>query len=164
MRIRPRLSAAMTALAGVLVIAPAAAAPPTGYQIALPAELALDVGQAGAASLTIAPEPGYTISRTGPLRVALAAEPEAGLELPRRRYQRSHAADRLAEAPRFDLAVRGASAGRYRLTVDILFWLCRGRSCRPVRVARAVDVEVRAAPPPPSPGSLVPPDDFSAYR
>ncbi len=137
----------VAAMSLCLAAGPAAAragAPlPDRYQISLPARMELDQGHSGAASLTIAPDPGYAISQTGPLLVALAVSPEPGLELPRRRYHRGQAADRLAAAPRFDLALRAARAGRYRLTVRILFWLCRGRTCRPIRTAREVAVEVR---------------------
>jgi len=141
----------------VLLVAAAAAPPPAGYRVSLADRLDLRTGQGGAVSLTIAPAPGYSISQAGPLRVVLSAAPPDGLVLPRRRYSRRHAADRLADAPRFDLAVRAARAGRYRLDVDVRFWLCRGRSCRPIRVDRRVVVDVaqpsRAlsdTPPPPS--------------
>jgi len=143
------MNAAFAALAALGGARPAAAAPPrTGYQIAVPETIELVAGRTEAVSLTIAPEPGYTISRTGPLRIALSAEPAGALELPRRRYHRAHAADRLASAPRFDLAVRAVQPGRHRLAIDVLFWLCRGRVCRPVRAARAVAIDVRAAPAP----------------
>ena len=144
---------ALAAVAGAaLSPAVAGAAPPrAGFRVALPGRFDVDQGQSGTVSLTIAPESGYTISQAGPVRVALAAEPAGGLELPRRRYQRGHAADRMADAPRFDLAVHGARAGRYRLAVEVRFWLCRGRTCRPIRVARAVAVEVRAVAAPTAP-------------
>ena len=54
---------------------PAAAAPPPGYTIALPERIELAAGQGGEVSLTIAPQAGYTISRSGPLRVSLSARP-----------------------------------------------------------------------------------------
>jgi hypothetical protein len=140
---------ALAAAAAVIGARPAAAAPPRpGYQLAVPDTLELIAGRTEAVSLTIAPEPGYAISRTGPLRIALSAEPAGALELPRPRYHRGHAADRLADAPRFDLAVRGVRPGRHRLAIDVLFWLCRGRTCRPVSAAREVTVIVRAAPAP----------------
>jgi hypothetical protein len=152
----PRRTAWLALLAGALPFAALAAAPagvPAGYQLALPGRIELDEGQGGAVSLAITPDPGYAISRAGPLRIALAAEPGDGLELPRRRYQRGHAADREAAAPRFDLAVRAARAGRYRLAIDVDFWLCRsrGRTCRPVRASRSVAIDVRAPPPPERP-------------
>jgi hypothetical protein len=138
----------LSALAVVVATAlPAAAAPRPGYTISLPEQIELAAGQGGEVSLTIAPQAGYTISRSGPLRVSLSAQPVDAVELPRRRYQRAHAADRLAEAPRFDLAVRGVRPGRHRLAIDVLFWVCRGRTCRPIRAERAVAIEVRPAAP-----------------
>jgi hypothetical protein len=135
--------------AGLLLVAAmaggaSAAPPPPRYRISLPAQLATDEGQGAAVSLTIVPDASYSISRSGPLRLSLAVQPEAGLELPRTRYQRSHAADPQADAPRFDLALRGVKAGRYQLEVDLSFWLCRGQVCRPIRATRTVAVEVRA--------------------
>jgi hypothetical protein len=117
-----------------------------GYSIVLPAEVAVSERSDARVSLTIAPEPGRTISRKGPLRVTVAADPADGLELPRRRYRRSDAADKLAESPRFDLAVRGRRAGRHRLLVSVRFWLCGRSTCRPVAAERSVPVEVTPAP------------------
>jgi hypothetical protein len=131
------------ALAALAIAAPAAADPPR-FTISLADQIELDEGEVGTASLTITAEPGYSISQSGPIRIALSAEPAEGLELPRRRYQRGQAADRMAASPRFDLAVRGARAGRYRLAVVVRFWLCRGRSCRPIETGREVAVIVRA--------------------
>jgi len=151
MRARPaRLWAVAGALGALMAGAPRAAGAPArpGYTIALPERFDLVAARAAAVSLTIAPEPGYVISRSGPLRIALSAEPPGAVELPRRRYHRAHAADRLAEAPRFDLAVRAVTPGRHRLTIDLLFWLCRGRTCRPIRAERTVAIEVQAAPAP----------------
>ncbi len=152
-----RAGGGWAALAVAVVAAlPAAAAPRPGYTIALPERIELAAGQGGEVSLTIAAQPGYTISRSGPLRVSLSAEPADAVELPRRRYHRAHAADRLAEAPRFDLAVRGVRPGRHRLVIDVLFWVCRGRTCRPVRAERAVAIDVRPAAPTTSAAAAAP--------
>jgi hypothetical protein len=144
----PRRAAVLAALVAAGAAPPPAPPPvrlPVGYRLSLPERVEVEAGQGSAASLTIAPEPGYAVSRSGPLRVDLSAAPADGLELPRRRYGRAHAADPRADAPRFDLAVRGARPGRYRLDVGVRFWLCRGPSCRPIRASRAVAVEVRPA-------------------
>jgi hypothetical protein len=135
---------AAVALSILLAGADAAAGP--GYSIALPAEVAVAERAEAKVSLTIAPEPGRTISRKGPLRVTVAADPQDGLELRRRRYQRSDAADKLAESPRFDLAVRGRRAGRHHLLVSVRFWLCGRSTCWPVAAERSVPVEVTPAP------------------
>ncbi len=132
------------AIALLGMAAPAAARP--GYSIALPAEVAVAEKSETKVSLTIAPEPGRTISRKGPIRVSLAADPADGLELPRKRYRRADAADAQADSPRFDLAVRGRRAGKHRLLVSIRFWLCGRSTCWPVAAERSVPVEVTAAP------------------
>jgi len=124
--------------------APAAARP--GYSIALPADVMVAERAETRVSLTIAAEPGRTISRKGPIRVSLAADPADGLELPHKRYRRADAADALAESPRFDLAVRGRRTGKHRLLVSIRFWLCGRSTCWPVAAERSVAVEVTAAP------------------
>ena len=114
-----------------------------GYQLALPARVELAVGSAGAVSMTVSPQPGFTVSRAGPLRISLAVTPDGGgLILPRRRYLRDDAADQLAASPRFDLVVKGQAPGRYQLAITARFWICRKRSCRPVTDHRAVEVEV----------------------
>jgi hypothetical protein len=125
---------------------PGAAAARPGFAIVLPDQVTVAERAEGKVSLTIAPEPGRTVSRKGPLRVTLAAEPQGGLELPRRRYRRSDAADALAESPRFDLAVRGRRAGQVRLVVAVRFWLCGRWTCWPVAAERRVPVEVTPAP------------------
>jgi hypothetical protein len=127
----------------LLVALPAAArAQRPGYELLLPESVVVAEGAEAKVSLTISPAPGRSISRKGPLRVALSAEPADGLVLPRRRYRRADAADVLAESPRFDLAVRGRRAGRHRLRVAVRFWLCGRRTCWPVAAERGVAVEV----------------------
>ena len=133
-------------LAIALAAAPAAAAAQPGFTLVLPEAVSVAEKAEAKVSLTIAPDAGRTVSRKGPLRVLLAAEPADGLELPRRRYRRADAADVLAESPRFDLAVRGRRAGRHTLKVAVRFWLCGRSTCWPVAAERTVPVEVTPAP------------------
>lgn len=140
-----RLAALLALSAAAALEAPAGAAPP-GFSIVLPDQVAVAERAETKVSLTIAPDAGRTISRKGPLRVVLAADPEDGLELPRRRYRRADAADAKAESPRFDLAVRGRRAGRHRLVVAVRFWLCGRSTCWPVSAEKSVPVEVTPAP------------------
>lgn len=138
----------MTRAAAIAIVAALAApaAAGTGFAIVLPERVTVAERGESKVSLTIAPEAGRTVSRKGPLRVTLAAEPADGLELPRRQYRRSDAADALAEAPRFDLAVRGRRPGPARLLVAVRFWLCGRWTCWPVAVERRVAVDVTPAP------------------
>jgi len=117
-----------------------------GYEVALPARIEVAAGERASVSLTVAATDGRTISQEGPLRVTLRAVPEGALELPRRRYHRADAADAKAAAPRFDLVLVGARAGTHTLEIELAFWLCHRRTCRPIRVHRTVRVEVRAGP------------------
>jgi hypothetical protein len=138
----------------ILGAAPGAAAP-VEYDVRLPRTASLEPGEQRSLSLTITPRSGYTISTEGPLSVKLTVEPERGLALPRRRYSRKDAADARAEAPRFDLRARAIDPGSYRVAVDLRFWVCARRTCRPVSERREIEVEVM--PPPP-----VPPQDEPA--
>ncbi len=128
-----------------------AADDPVGYEIRLDPGTVADVGEMRSVSLTIAPRPGYSVSREGPLLVVLGATPATGLGLLRKRYQRRDAADTHAEAPRFDLRFRGQRAGRYTLMVAMRFWVCGNHSCRPIRIRQSTAVEIRprAQPAPP---------------
>lgn len=121
------------------------------HDIRLPAQDQAITGEPRSLSLTIAPLPGHTISREGPLMVDLDTAPDSGLHLPRRRYQRRDAADARAEAPRFDLRYRADAPGRHALRVDLRFWACARRTCRPVHVTRTVTIEASAPPAPPAP-------------
>ena len=150
-----RLVAAAAVMAGAVAVAVAvalaAAAPDPGYELRLPDAVDAAAGAAGAVSLTVAPSGGRTISTDGVLRVDLAAGD--GLALPRRRLLRRDAADPAADAPRFDLRFKAAAVGEHPLTVDVRFWLCGKRLCRPVHATRTVTVRVAApdagVPPPP---------------
>jgi hypothetical protein len=144
---------AAAGIAALLLIAVGAASAsadtaPPGWELRLPESVTARPGEAGAISLTIAPDEGRTISRDGPVRVGVAVN-GAGLVLPRRRYQRADAADSRADAPRFDLRFKAVAAGEYLVEVDVRFWLCGKWTCRPVRDRREVAVriaEMEAAP------------------
>ncbi len=123
-----------------------------GYELRLsPESVDVEVGGEGAVSLTIAPRPGYTIDRDGPLRIRVEVEPAEGFELRQKRFSRKHAADAQAESPRFDLRYKAAAAGDYTVAIDARFWICRRYTCRAVRETRRVPVRVHVpAPPPPA--------------
>lgn len=115
---------------------------PPDYRIKLAPKLAAEQGKPATVSFTLAAQPGYTISRDGPLVLDLGVLPKQGL-LPRRHhYRRKHAADARADSPRFDLTLSPTSAGTYRLDVTARFWVCARYTCRPVRDRRTVAVTV----------------------
>jgi len=123
---------------------------PREHELRTGAPVTLAPGTRAAASLTIVPAPGRRIDADAPLSIRLAVTPATGLKLPRRRYAVADAADPRAEAPRFDLALEGAAAGAYTLTVEARFWLCAARTCRAVRDTVEIPVAV-AAPAPAAP-------------
>jgi hypothetical protein len=127
-------------LAGAVALA---AAPEHELRTGGPVTLA--VGARGAASLTIVPAAGRRLDADAPLSLRLTVTPATGLKLARRRYTLVDAADPRAEAPRFDLALEGTSAGSYTVTVEARFWLCAARTCRAVR--DTVEIPVTAAAP-----------------
>ena len=107
-------------------------------------ELTVGLGEAAALSVTVAPAAGRTVSADGPLRIGVDAGD--GLGLPRRRYGRKDAADPAADAPRFDVRVKGRAAGDHLLALDVRLWLCGPKLCRPVRLERTVTIHVLAPP------------------
>jgi hypothetical protein len=156
-------SLAVAALALAVAAAPAPAraddAPPA-WEVRIPDTVDVVVEVAATVSLTVTPGNGRTISRDGPLRVALASDT---LTLPRRRYGRDHAVDPAADAPRLELKLTAPAAGDHALAIDVAFWLCGPKACRPVRVRRTVTV--RAAPPaPPAPPPVSDAPDAGAAR
>jgi hypothetical protein len=124
------------ALLAVLV-----AAGPADHELRA-AALTLAEGARGAVSLTIAPAAGKSIDAAAPLSLHLSV-PD-GLTVGKKRLALADAADPRAEAPRFELAVTAARAGRYTLRVEARFWLCGKKVCRPVR--DAIDVPVTVEP------------------
>jgi hypothetical protein len=138
----------------VLARGRAASAPDDGAAYELrAADATVALGAQTAISFTIAPVAGRTVSHDGPVRVDLATD--EGLIATRKRYARRDAADPAADAPRFDLKVKGIAAGDHTLDVDVHFWLCGARTCRPVRAQKTLIVHVAA---PPSPDAALPLD------
>lgn len=142
-------------LAAALLLAPALAHADAGYSIKVPDRVDVTVGAEAAPSLTIAPAAEHSISRQGPLLITLEVAPAEGLTLRTHRYRREDAADERAEAPRFDLRLRAAAAGDYRIAIELDFWVCRRWSCWPVSETRTIAVSV-VAPAPPDAGSPEP--------
>jgi hypothetical protein len=136
---------ATAGLLGGLLAGTAAGEAAPDYRLDHPPEVAVEVGRPGSASLTIVPRAGRTVSRSGPILIALRAEPDGAIELPRRRYRRADAADARAEAPRFDLRMIARGPGDHRLEAEVRFWLCGRRVCWPVRDRLSIRVHVGAA-------------------
>jgi hypothetical protein len=142
MRRAAAIVAACSAVA--LVKGSARAEGPAPYTIEAPVRVEAEVGSLAEVSFSIVPEAGFMIAREAPFGIELRPEPEALLELPRTRYLRQHAADSRARAPRYDLQVRPRQAGTSQLSITSSFWICRRRSCLPVRDSRTIEVAARA--------------------
>jgi hypothetical protein len=82
-------------------------------------------------SLSILPRPGFRLGADTPVVVRLDG---TGVELPRKLYRRADAVDPRAEAPRFEVPFRAASAGA-KIDAELTFYICKAARCRPV-VAR----------------------------
>jgi hypothetical protein len=83
-------------------------------------------------SLTILPRPGFRLGADTPVLVRLDG---AGVELPRKLYRREDAVDPRAEAPRFEVAFRRATAtaaAAARIDAELTFYVCKAARCRPV--------------------------------
>jgi hypothetical protein len=124
----------------LLVAAPARA---DDWEVRVDDSAEVTAGANAAVSLTIAGLGGRVVSKDGPVRVALKS---ATLKTPKVRYDRRNAADPAADAPRFDLRFSAAEAGDHELALDIRFWLCGKRACRPVHARRIVKVHAKVAP------------------
>lgn len=141
-----------------LFASPALSAP-EAYELRLPERLSVVKGESGAISLTIAPGAGHSVSRDGPLRIDVSAVPASGLALAEARYTRADAADPEADAPRFEIGYTAELPGGYAVAIEMRFWICRERTCRPVRETRTVDVAVTEPAPPSPPDAGVPATD-----
>lgn len=117
-----------------------------GYELRVAPEITIALETTAPLSVAIVPAAGRTVSAAGPVRIAVDA-PEA-INVPRRRYARRDAADPAADAPRFDVRLRARAAGEHAVTLDVRFWLCGKRVCRPIAARRTVTVRV---PPPADP-------------
>ncbi len=140
-----RLPAGIAVAAMALWACTSAHADDPGYELRVTPELTIDVAASASISVTIAPGPGRTVSADGPVRLAVTA-PDA-LGVPRRRFARKDAADPAADAPRFDVKVKAREAGDHAVALDVRFWLCGPRVCRPITVTRTVTVHVPAPVP-----------------
>lgn len=146
-----RLLLGLAAAIAVALLATNAAGERSEYEIKLGAVADIQVGSTGALALTISPLRDRRVSKDGPLSIDVLVDPPAGLKLPRSRLRLRDAVDPEAQAPRFEIPLEGERAGAYQLEIDVRFWICARRTCRPVRERRTAKVAVVEPPPPPPP-------------
>jgi hypothetical protein len=115
-----------------------------GWEVRVADQVPLIQGEQGALAISIAVDRGLVISKDANLIVDLVAEP--GVTLRRRRLGHADAVDPEADAPRFAIPLRAEQLGSHRVQVRVRFWVCGGRSCRPVDVRRSAQVVVAAPP------------------
>lgn len=133
----------------VLVLASAADAQrQPGWEVRVPDKIEVATGASGAIPISIAVDRGLTVSKDASVIVDLAGD---GLTFRRKRLGRGDAVDPDADAPRFEAAVRGDTEGEHTVRLRVRFWLCGGKSCRPIDVKKTAVVAVSAQSP--SPGS-----------
>lgn len=139
-----RVSPWLVALA--LAVGEPALAAPDEYRVDIVSAETIERGSEAGASLTIEPAAGRQVSRDGPLQIDLVVDPGQGLRLDRHRLRLADAADPAADAPRFEIRYAGEREGSYAVAIDLRFWICGARTCRPVRERRTVRVVVTAPP------------------
>jgi hypothetical protein len=167
--VRRRAAAAAAAIAGLVVAAGAGVAwiaiadsgangRPADWKLVAPERVELAPGVAGVLEVEVVPDGGRTVSRDGPLR--LDVKPGEGVVVGgRRRLGLGDAVDPGAAAPKFAVKVTGEKPGAYVIDVGVRFWLCARQSCKPVKGAASVAVDVVA---PPMPDAAVAPPDAAA--
>lgn len=117
-----------------------------GWEIRVGDRVVLAPGASGTIPISIAVDRGLTVSRDAPVILDIAPEP--GLTFRKRRLGRTDAVDPEADAPRFAVAVRGDGEGEHTVKLRLRFWLCGGKSCKPIDVRKTAVVSVASAAPP----------------
>ncbi len=155
MTILPPTSGALVGglVAGMLVALASAPLRADGdeYQLTVDKHVTVEVGRAASVSLTIAAQARHRISRDGPVAIRVRAAPTSGIALRKTRYGRRDAADARADNPRFDVRFESKKVGEYELLMDVRFWVCARRTCRPVR--ERVRAKVSVVTPSPAAGA-----------
>jgi hypothetical protein len=127
-RLRPRGRTFPGAIL-IILVPIVALADETGFEVVRPPPPAIRAGKRSALSLTLLPHAGHRLLAGAPVDVRLSAE---GAALPRPILHREDAVDPHAEAPRFEVPIEPARAGRAHVTARCTFYLCKDARCRPV--------------------------------
>jgi hypothetical protein len=142
------------AFALLLVAGIARAQPREPWEVRVADKLTIAPGETGSISIAIAVDRGLTVSKDANVIIDALGEP--GVTVRKKRLGRNDAVDPEADAPRFAVPVKGDTAGEHAVKVRVRFWLCGGKSCRPIDVRRSATVSV-AAPTAPGPDAGVTP-------
>jgi hypothetical protein len=107
-------------------------------------------GESGSISVAIRVDRGLTVSKDASVIVDVQADP--GVTVRKKRLGRTDAVDPEADAPRFAVGVKGDTAGDHAVKVRVRFWVCGGKSCKPIDVRKSATVTVAAPAPLPDAG------------
>ncbi len=122
-----------------------------GWEVTVADKVTIAQGESSSISVAIRVDRGLVVSKDANVIIDVASEP--GVTVRKKRLGRSDAVDPVADAPRFAVPVRGDTPGDHGVKVRVRFWVCGGRSCRPVDVRKSATVTVAApAAPPPDAG------------
>jgi len=128
-----------------LIAARADAQDDAGWELKLPERIELAPGATGALPIACTVDRGLAIAKDAGMIVDLA--PDGGVSVRRRRLGRGDAVDPDADAPRFAVPLHAEATGDFALKVRARFWLCRGKTCRPIDARRTVAIAITAPPP-----------------
>ncbi len=145
----------MKLLLGVVLLASVAYAQPRqpGWEVTVADKVTVAPGESGSISVAIRVDRGLTVSKDASVIVDVVPEP--GVTVRKKRLGRTDAVDPEADAPRFAIGVKGDTAGEHAVKVRVRFWVCGGKSCKPIDVRRSANVSV-ATPAPPADAGVAP--------
>jgi hypothetical protein len=143
-------------LLGLVVVAGVAYAQPRqpGWEVTVADKVSVAPGEAGSISVAIRVDRGLTVSKDASVIVDVQADP--GVTVRKKRLGRTDAVDPEADAPRFAVAVKGDTAGEHAVRVRVRFWVCGGKSCKPVDARKSAMVTVAAPAPPATDAGVAP--------
>ena len=128
----------------LLALASPAYAQQPGSEVRVPERVEVAAGATLQLAIAIAVDRGLTVSKDGPVIVDVVHD--AGVTVKKRRLLRADAVDPDADAPRFAVGVRGETAGEVIVKLRVRYWVCGGKSCRPIDVRKQSTVVVTAPP------------------
>jgi hypothetical protein len=124
-----------------------------GWEVTVGDKVSVAPGESGSISVAIRVDRGLTVSKDA--NVIIDVQPDPGVTIRKKRLGRTDAVDPEADAPRFAVAVKGDTAGEHAVKVRVRFWVCGGKSCKPIDVRRSATVSV-ATPAAPTDAGVAP--------
>ena len=116
------------------------------WEVTVADKVSVAPGESGSISVAVRVDRGLTVSKDASVIVDVQADP--GVTVRKKRLGRTDAVDPEADAPRFAVAVKGDATGDHAVKVRVRFWVCGGKSCRPIDVRKSALVSVAPPAPP----------------